>query len=220
MAQGQVVEFGFINVVATPHPKGVYLSLLKRAANSPVNFWGDQYAAITSPRAYDNEPDLFVGRLVTWTEINEDEPAINKQRLTETSLADLNFSVPADVGFNGRVFYYMLNEKTHVVSVELKNEFGKSISAGRTGKIFSRLMSPEVLGIDSEIVEVTVIPEEDALDWVMGIDRLDRIEILVKRPNADDITAKTNRIMNELDAQNVKRQELGRRLISAQPQPH
>ena len=208
MADGQLVEFGFLNVVATPHPKGVYERLLKQSSNTPVNFWGDQYAAITEPKAVENEPGLFVGRLVTWTEIDPSEPAINKSRLTETSLSDLNFTVPSDVGFNGRVFYYMLNEETHVVSVELKNEFGKSISIGRAARVFDRLMSAQILGVQSEAVEVTVIPKEDALDWVLGLKRLDRIEILVKRPNADDITAKTNRIMKELDDQNVKRQEM------------
>ena len=33
MTEGQVVEFGFLNVVAMPHPKGIYQKLLKAASN-------------------------------------------------------------------------------------------------------------------------------------------------------------------------------------------
>lgn len=208
MGDEQIIEAGFLNVVATPHPKGVYLRLFQQAANTPVGFWGDMFAAIRPPVAVSGEPDLHVGQLVIWVEINPNEPAINKKRLTETSLRDLKFDVPADVGFNGRVFRYILNEKTHVVTLEIRNENGKTVSPVRARRIFSRLLSPEVLGLEAEMVEITVIPEEDALAKVLGLKRLDRVEILVKRPNADDITAKTNAIMQELDEQNAKRQEL------------
>ncbi|CAN5202698.1 hypothetical protein BH11PSE5_BH11PSE5_13520 [soil metagenome] len=208
MAVEQVVQFGFLNMVATPHPAGVYARLLNAVANTPVRFWGDTYAAITPLKPDPNKPTLHLSRLVIWTEIDPDAPAINKTKLTETSLSDLDFSAPANVGFNGRSFYWMLNEKTHVLSFELTNEQGKTISIGRCARIFEWLLSPEMLGYDAEAVEITVLPEEDALQRVLGIERLDRIDILVKRPNADDITAKTNAIMAELDEQNVKRQEI------------
>ena len=57
------------------------------------------------------------------------------------------------------------------------------------------------------MVEVTVIPEDDALSFVLGLSRLDRVEILVKRPNQDDITDKANAIMAELMAQHAKSED-------------
>lgn len=204
----RIATIGFINIVATPHPPGVYPRLLTIAAGKAVNFWGDQFAAITKPRQDDDNGDLYVGRLVIWTEIDEDAPAIQKRSLTESSLADLDFNIPNDVGFNGKVFTYVLNAKRHVFCIELKNEFGKMVSPARTARILELLLSPEILGMDAELVEVTVIPEEDALTKVLSLRRLDRILIVVKRPNADDVTSKANAILAELDAQNVKRQDV------------
>lgn len=208
MATERVVSFGFLNVVATPHPRGVYERLLRQAANTPVQFWGEQFAAISALRQIDDEPDLFLGRLVIWTEIDPDAPAINKERLTEANLSDLEFSPPANVGFNGRTFYWVLNQARHIITLELTNEAGKTVSPMRGARIFENLLSSDVLGINSEAVEVTVIPEEDALTHVLGIERLDKVEILVKIPNADDISAKRKKIMKELQDQKVKRQEL------------
>lgn len=208
MATEALVEIGFLNIVATPHPPGVYPQLLAQVATRPVYFWGDLSAAITKPRLMRNEKNVYYGRLLIWAEIDPDAPAIDKQGLIEKSLADLDFEVPRNVGFNGRAFYYMLDEKSHVIAVELRNEFGKTVSINRAARIFERLLSPEMLGEEAPSVEVTVIPQGDALSHVLGLKRLDRIEILVKRPNADDITPKVNAIMQELDEQHVKKQEI------------
>lgn len=207
MADDQIVEIGFLNVVATPHPAGVYERLIRSAAGHEVQFFGDQKAAITSPRASKGEPNLLLGRVVIWTDIDEDQPGVNKRSLSAVNLADMNFSVPRDLGFNGKAFIFALNTASHTLTFEARNEFGQTLSPRRAKRIFDRLLSPQVLGLEAELVEVTVIPEDDALAFVLGLSRLDRVEILVKRPNEDDITTKTNAIMAELMAQNAKSED-------------
>lgn len=207
MSDESVIEIGFLNIVATPHPEGVYERLLKKAADQPVKFYGDQTAAITKPRQPRNEPNLIEGKLVVWTDIDESQPGIDKRSLSEVRLSDMDFSVPRDLGFNGRVFSYALNISGHVLALETRNEFGQTISPIRAKRIFDRLLSPIVQGLDSEHVEVTVIPEDDALARVLGLNRLDRVEILVKRPNEDDITTETNAVMAELMDQKAKSEE-------------
>lgn len=207
MGDISVVEIGFLNIVATPHPPGVYERLLRKCSDTPVKFFGDQTAAITAPRETSSDPNLLEGRLVVWTDIDESQPGIDKRKLAEVRLSDMNFSVPRDLGFNGRVFTYVFNVRAHVLAVETRNEFGQTVSPVRAKRIFDRLMSPFILGLDSEHVEITVIPEDDALARVLGLKRLDKVEILVKRPNADDITTETNAIMAELMAQKAKSEE-------------
>lgn len=207
MTDESVIEIGFLNIVATPHPDGVYERLLKQCADQPVKFYGDQTAAITSPRQPKNEPDLLEGRLVVWTDIDENQPGIDKRNLSEVRLSDMDFSVPSNLGFNGRVFTYVFNVKSHVLALETRNEDSQTISPIRAKRIFDRLLSPIVLGLKAEHIEVTVIPEDDALARVLGLKRLDRVEILVKRPNEDDITTEVNAVMAELMEQNAKSEE-------------
>ena len=207
MPEGKVLDIGFLNIVATPHPTGVYERLMRSAAGHQVQFFGEQKAAITSPRAAIGEPHLLQGRVVVWTEIDEDQPGVNKRSLSAVNLADMNFTVPTDLGFNGKTFIFVFNTTSHTLAFEAKNEFGQTLSPNRAKRIFDRLLSPTVLGLDAEIIEVTVIPEDDALAFVLGLSRLDKVEILVKRPNADDITPKTNAIMAELTEQHAKSED-------------
>ncbi len=214
MVAERAVRIGFLNVVATPHPNGVYERLLRQAGDTGVNFYGESIAAITSPRAARNENHLIEGRIVVWTEIDESQPGINKRSLSAVRLTDMNFRVPADLGFNGKVFAYVFNTRSHVLAFETRNEFGQNLSPVRAQRIFDILFSARVQGTDVELVEVTVIPEDDALSQVLALDRLDRVDIYLKRPNDDDITKETNRIMAELMAQNVKSEE---RILSRAP---
>jgi hypothetical protein len=213
MATG-FIEAGFLNVVATPHPKGVYERLLKSAAEKPIGFWGELKAAITAPVALHDDPSFLTFQLIIWMEVNPDSPAINKAQLKKAVFPREGRNFVAKYGVNGRVFYCIFDIKTHQLTVELRNEDGQTVSPRRLERIFTDLLSPEVLGADAEEVEVTVIPTDDAITYVLGLDRLDKVEILVKRPNQDDITTATNRVMKDLIEQKAKSE---RRVLNRQP---
>lgn len=198
------LEVGFLNIVATPHPEGVYTRLLKKAAEKPVNFWGSQKAAITEPLALDEDPSFLTFQLVIWTEVNPSEPAINKAQLKKAAFPREGKNFVDEYGVNGRVFYCVFDTQTHILTAELRNDDGQTVSPNRLERIFLDLMSPEILGVESEEVEVTVIPTDDAVEYVLGLARLDKVAILVKRPNNDDITTETHRVMADLMEQNAK----------------
>lgn len=207
------IEAGFLNIVATPHPKGVYKRLLNVAAERPVSFWGPMKAAITEPLELHDDPSFLTFQLVIWTEVNPNEPAVNKTQLKKAAFPREGKSFVAEYGVNGRVFYCVFDVETHTLTAELRNEDGQTVSPRRLERIFVDLLSPEVLGSDAEEVEVTVIPTDDAVEYVLGLTRLDKVEILVKRPNADDITSATQQVMNELIEQNAKSE---RRVVTRQ----
>jgi hypothetical protein len=210
----EYLEAAFLNVVATPHPEGVYLRLLRAAAEKPVEYWGSLKAAITKPSSIAGMAGFYSFQLVAWLDVNPDEPAINKADLQKAVFPREGRNFTAQYGVNGRVFSCVLDVETHQVTVEIKNEDGQRITPGRLGLIFTELLSPEILGHKAELVEVTVIPTDDAIDYVMGFDRLDKIDILVKRPNDDDITKDTNRVMKRLMEQNAKSE---RSVLTRQP---
>ncbi len=197
MAQ-EFIEAAFLNVVATPHPKGVYPRLLRAAAEKPITYWGAFKAAITRASAVSGSEGFYSFQLVAWLEVDPEQPAIDKAALKKAKFPREGRNFTAQYGVNGRVFYCILDEKTHTLTVELKNDDGQRITPGRLEMIFRELLSPEVLGSKAEEVEVTTIPKDDAIDYVLGFERLDKVDILVKRPNSDDITKDTNRVMNRL----------------------
>lgn len=203
MASG-TIEAGFLNIVATPHPEGVYKRLLEKAAEKSVGFWGAYKAAITKPTTMAGDKTFLSFQLVIWMEVNPDEPAINKAQLRKAIFPREGRAFTEQYGVNGRVFYCIFETESHTLTVELKNEDGQSVSSRQAERIFAELLSPEVLGVKAEEVEVTLIPTDDALEYVLGLERIDKIEILVKRPNQDDITTETNRVMKDLMEQNAK----------------
>lgn len=193
-----------LNVVASPHPRGIYQNLFRRASRKIVQYWGDYHAAITEISEIEGWDEFYSFSLLTWVEINPSEPTIRKEILEKQEFPRAGREFTNQYGVNGRVFYCVLDAKTHQVTVELKNEDGQKLSAGRAELIFQRLLSPDVLGYDAEAVEVTLIPQDDALEYVLGFNRLDKLEILVKLPNDDDITTETNRVLNRLRSMSAK----------------
>ncbi|MFN7158813.1 MAG: hypothetical protein ACK4MR_08985 [Erythrobacter cryptus] len=69
---------GFLNVVATPHPEGVYKEGFEKIANKPVRVRGKDWAVVLDPRLDAKDFEILVGRISVWTEIDSTEPSIDK----------------------------------------------------------------------------------------------------------------------------------------------
>lgn len=197
-----VIQFCMLNVAASPHPEGVYFRIFERAANRQVQYYGDSVATISKPdRVKDG---FFRGRIVCWTPINKDDPAVLTDVLQEIDFNDLNIDIPDNVGFNGRVFLYIFREADHTLFVEIENDQRKRLSPQRARKVFALLF--EDRNDSSPLVEVTVIPDEDALKRILTIPKLKKLRIHIVRPNADD--GDISRIMDRLVAQKAKAQDI------------
>ena len=202
----QRIEFGVLNVVAHPHSGDVYRDLLARAANREVNFWGDLKAAIRKPREV--EEGVFQSEIVIGTEIDLEEPLIDRASLEEVPASETDVRISSMHLYNGRVFLYTFIEKTHLLLFESRNEFGKTLSPRRAHKIFTQLFSINALGPDSPSVDVTVVPEDDTLERLLGLDRLDRVEIFLQRPNPADVNdGEVQLALAELEEQGAKSQD-------------
>jgi hypothetical protein len=58
-------------------------------------------------------------------------------------------------------------------------------------------------------VDVTVIPEDDTLERLLGLKRLDRVEIFLRRPNPADVNDnEVNEVLAELEQQGAKAQDI------------
>jgi hypothetical protein len=206
MAEDRTITVGFLNVVATPHPPGIYPASLADLANKPVRVRGNDWAIITAPKQVSGEPDLWEGIVSVWTDVDASEPSINKATFQRQDVEAALKKIFAERGFNNRSFAYVLDDQTHKVAVELKNEGGKTISILQISRIFDLLLSK--LNREGQTYEVTVVPEEDAIERVLGLKRLDRVDILLKRPNiGDHDSGDADQVLQELHEQNIKQAE-------------
>jgi len=203
MPEERSVTIGFLNVVATPHPANVYRDALRDVANKPARVRGNDWAIITTPRAVRGEEGLFEGTISVWTDVDASEPSINKATFQRVDVEAALRKIFQERGFNNRSFYYFLDEETHKVTVQLKNEDGKTISIRQASRIFDLLLS--TLNKEGQTYEVTIVPEEDAIEQVLSLARLDRVEILLKRPNSGDHDdGDAEEVLRELYEQNIK----------------
>ncbi len=198
------IVVGVLNVIAHPHPPGVYVRILTAVARQPVRFWGDEHAATTAPEDAGN--GLYRGQILIWTEVDPDLPAINKTTLEEADLDQAAAQFTRRYGVNLKVFTYVLRARDHRVFFEVVNDAGKRLSPARAAKIFGTLLAPPHLDPDSDpVVEVLVQPSEDALTQVLAIHRLTHLMIDIPRPNADDLSQRAQGIMDEITEQNGSR---------------
>lgn len=199
-----LLELSILNVAAHPHPAGIYPRLLEQVAGISISFWGSDHAAITKPQQI--EEGLYQGRIVVWTQIDPNEPAIDIAQLKEVRLDETNAIIPNNVGFNGKVFTYTLKEDIHLIFVEVKNELGKNLSPRKAGKIFQNLFLR--LPVDSPSVNITVVPEDDAIERILSLHRIDELKIHLTRPNAEEFGETAENILEKLEKMGAKSQEV------------
>ena len=163
MVETTTIEVAALNIVASPHPDGIYVSLLMHIAGMEVPLWGSDWAKITAPRPIEGRDDDFFGEILIWTHIDTEIPWINKETSTEATDEEMQpvvDALPGNLEPNFRPFNYVLNQAEHIVLIETKNEAGQRLSPKRAKRMFDRLFE----GLPAELpeVDVTVIPEEDS----------------------------------------------------------
>lgn len=203
------IEVAALNIVASPHPPGMYFRLLQHVAGKEVPLWGSDRAKITEPRPIDGRPDDFFGEILIWAHIDTDIPWINKDTDTEATEEEMQpvvDALPDNLEPNFRPFNYVLNVAEHIVLFEIRNEAGQRLSPIRAKRVFDRLF--EDLSAELPDVDVTVIPEEESLEKIFAIKRLRKLEIYIQRPNPDDLGDEYKRIMGLLEQEGARSQRI------------
>ncbi|MGJ5065506.1 DUF4747 family protein [Bradyrhizobium oligotrophicum] len=209
MAREKSIQICALNLAANPHPESVYVSILRQSSRFLVQARGTDYAKITTPRAVSGRNGLYSGRILIWTEIDLKRPWLdlnNEDELSPSLKRSIN--IPDNARPNLRVFGYVFVEKTHRVYFESKNEFGEGLGPNIARGIFRKLTSQELLGFDSPEVEVTIVPEVDAVDRILKLPRLRMLFMRVTLPNPDTASpAARRRVYERLKRANARQLE-------------
>jgi Domain of unknown function (DUF4747) len=209
MAQNPRITIGALNVSADPHPTGIYRRLFQKVAEQGMQVWGNDWAKITAPADRETKPPSFFGRVLVWTDIDPDGKWLDQRTDKEATPAEKRkIQIPDNLDPNYRSFNFVFLESRHLLILEYRNELGEHFGSKRAERFFSRLLNGETIDDEQIDVTVTAIPSSEALDKIYAIPRLRWLEIFVQRPNPDDLTTDTNRILDRLVAQGAKSQKV------------
>lgn len=193
-------RFGIINVAANPHPEGIYRRIFEAAAGRGARFWGAEFCATS--QISETRDGIFTGRLAVWTEVATDSNVINKKILEETPYLESGIDLPAEIGLNSKTFGFAFNENNHRLYLEMKNDKARSISINRAHIAFSRILEEIDVGVE---INVTVVPEQEAVERILAEKRLKRFEVHLRLPNPDDLSDEdVKEVVDELKQRGAK----------------
>jgi hypothetical protein len=190
-------QYGVANIVAHPHPPGVYRKIFSTASEiaEGTPFYGDYFARLSHPTV--SEEGVFRGHLAIWTEVDQAEPIIFKESLKQNLIQDTDITIPDNIGFNSKLFYFSFREIDHTFFVELQNDEGHTTSIGRVidalDAIFKSIDLP-----DLDHIDVYVKSQKDAVSRVLDLKMIRKIQIVINLPNPDDLQEGISRIYEEL----------------------
>jgi hypothetical protein len=209
MPREQFVEVGALSLDANPHPPGVYVRLLRRAAGFLVKARASDYAKITEPKKSDRYEHVYTGRILVWTEIDIKGAWIDLQ--SEEELArelKRQISIPEHARPNFRTFNYIFDDRKHLFYFETRNEFNQKLGPTTARRLIAQMLSHELLGFNEPEVEVSIVPDEGAVDRILALPGLRVLEMRVARPNADVSSPQARkRVFAELDKLHAQRME-------------
>jgi hypothetical protein len=210
------IELGALNIVATPHPAGIYSQMLNAVTDRQVKLWGSDRGKITKPKPLEDNPNILVGQILLWAHIDPESPWLNTEKNVEATPDEKRAVVdalPGNLEPNFRPFYYAFVEDKHRLVFETRNEFGAHFSPQRAERMFSKLFGLLPKNFPASF-DATVIPEADSVEKIFKIPRLFSLEILIKRPNADDLGDEYERILKEMEAEGADRYKVEKKKAS------
>lgn len=203
MSGSSVKRYGVFNVVAQPHPSGIYREVFEKSVRIGVKYWGDYFAAITPISS--SRDDVFVGKLAIWMAVDPQSSVIDLGSFHEAPLTETDeVVIPSSVGLNSRTFDFAFDEVKHRLFLELRNDQGKSVSPKRAEAALQQALGQAAADLTEEF-RVQIVPTEDTLEKIFSIPRLSSLEIKILRPNDDSVTPEANAVIKEeLEDQNLK----------------
>lgn len=211
MSRQRIGYYGKLNVVAHPHPPGVYREIFERASaiKATVKVRGDRYARIGKISI--SRDNVFSGVIAFWTEISAESSAVEKASLDESSLQDLGVKIPEGIGFNSRIFAFSFNERNHTLVVELKNNEREVVSIRILKNAIEGIL---VQGLPDFVQEfdVHIKSRSNAVDELISVDSIRSVHIIINLPNPDNIDEiierKVQKKRREMAEAKVKREEI------------
>jgi len=209
MAREKKLIVGAINITIQPHTPQKYLELFKDTykLKNTVNISGDQYGLLANMHKVDrdqDEPGPITGDIFKFTNIDKNAQWFNVSTNDFASEDDVDaVNIPENLKPNSSRFSYIFFPEQHLLFYEGYYD-GNSFGPSNAERFISRLFNVDSIVEKYGKVDVTHVPEANALSEALKLPFKERIEMVVKTPNPDNHAEAERRVMQRMRAQNVE----------------
>lgn len=151
-------------------------------------------------------PKELTGEFYRFLKLDPDEPWFNAQTKEAASPDDLEaISIPQHLLPHLQRIPFLFKPSTHRLYLVARDR-KDNLSAGTAKQLLEGVFTPLVAEGLFPPVEITVEPEKDALDEILGLKSLEHITIELVPPNPDDGDEIEKNWKERLKRQNVRKQ--------------
>ncbi len=189
MARPRSITVGAVNVRIHPHDDARYAELFQDAfaLRRAVKVFGNQRVILERLDRSQAEEGVLSGSLARFTEIDPDLPWFNAERFERADESEVaKVSIPSELRPNYVSVFFQLSLGDHLFVFESRGTSG-SLSPRSALMFLDNLLNSDELVQKYGSASVSLVSDKDQLDAVIGMHRLRKLEILVKRPNPDDL---------------------------------
>ena len=210
------VSYAALNIRLHPHSPEMYVDLMHKAfgLKRQVQLRGDSYGILRQIEPISDDPlQGLEGEIAKYTKIE----AGSWFNLNELRAADevekKQIHIPPEMMPNFTFFNFVFFPGNHYLIIECKDTFGQ-LSPRSIEKFFSTLFNASELVDEFNKVEITLIPKTDQLDTVLSLAQINTLELVIRRPNADDLDGLEEEVLERLNRQHVAEETIK---LKAQP---
>jgi len=173
-----------INISLHDHNDADYGDLIQAIMNMQirVNYRSDDYIMISSMR---EQNGLFYGTFARFVKIRSDRDWFDLTTLEKAEDQVVSaINIPNDIFPNLSTFLFRFDPSHHLLIFESYG-LGKTLSPNFVRLYFEEVLQQPIILSRFGGAEVTVVADHNRLDEVFKFDRLNRVKILIQRPNSD-----------------------------------
>lgn len=191
-----------LNIKTDPHPPGTYEGIFDRAAKQKlaVPYWGkSNYGMIGDFYPLPEKPDrpsAYAGTIHLYTHIDQSLPWFNIEKAKQADDRETGaIQIPKNLKPEYHNAEFIFFPKNHRLVFETR-----LISAVSLRTLLDRLLNHSKVR-PAGIVEVTVEQTTEGLNEILNLKRIDTLEIVITRPNPDDLSGFDEAIRNQMKQQ-------------------
>lgn len=221
MARSKKLQIGVLNITTQPHSAEDYLNIFKEVykQKTKAQISGDKYGILVGMHKLHRKQSgagPITGDIFRYTNIDETADWFNTETndfATDQDLKDI--SIPKNMKPNSARFSYIFFPQEHLLFYEGYYD-GNTLGPRSAEKLFTRLLNIESVLDKYGRVEVTHIPERDALNLALKLPYKERLELTYTAPNPDTFSVAERKFKDRMRRRNVGEIEQTYKAISGQ----
>lgn len=209
MSSVRTIKVAKLNIAMhAPHSPERYVSLFQEAYSLHLLVrMGELHGAMLGglyPVNRECPENGLMGEIYRFVKLDPDEPWFNTETREAATVDEIrNIHIPRHLLPHLQTIPFAFNPTRHrlwFVSHDRKDNLGPSSAVSFFQSLFDHLLTIK----EYPSVEVTAIPEANALDRMLSLPTLEKLIINLKRPNPDDGESDEERLLRRLTRQRAK----------------